>query len=938
MGKLMTLDKANLTLNSTIHDILSTEHGNAVIRKYIPAIAEYPFNGNVDWTLNSVFREEDMEMVRQAVGLDGEKLERILTDLSLRYRRGPSEEAPLKSLDELDNNSFVSGPSPMASPAHSVSLTKGLLTQLQEPPTLSLDGEWVLAEGGADADRLSKVWKDSVPAWVPGSVHTALVQAGRIPDPTVGNNQKIARLESFKTWWMKRTFILPGDFQNARLIFGGICNRCTIWLNGYKLGCHEGMFCGPEFDVSAYLQAENTLIVKLDPIPFEPIVVKGDYGNYPENNQSWKNTVVFNNVYGWHYSNLPSLGIWRTVKIREVPKISITDLFLVTRDAWAGKVDLMARLVGKIDNWSGILRACIKPANFNAEAYHFEIEVVSEEKKRNLHLQFTIPDPHVWWPVDLGQPNLYLIQISFTAEDGSLQDVHELTFGLRTIEMAPFPDGPRPNQYNWTFIINGERHFVKGTGWCTMDPLLDFSRERYDRFLTLAALQHIQLLRAWGSGMPETDEFYDLCDHKGIMVLQEWPTAWNSHLTQPIQLLEETVRQNTLRLRNHPSLAMWTSGNESTLPFGEAIDMMGRLSIELDGTRPFHRGEPWGGSRHDYTCYWGRQHLDYNLTLTAGFFGEFGLACMPNYESLARYLPDDEKHLWPPKKNGVLVYHTPVFGYADDLSRLTQYASYFVQKDCSIEQFTVGSQLSQATGVRHTLERARARWPDCTGSLYYKLNDNFPAASWACVDWYGAPKIGYYFIQDAFTPLHVCILLPRLNFAGTPVKIPIILLDDSKELDKSDWRVTVRAYNNLLSEIRQVVFNGHDSFDEPLVVGSFGLTFEESDATPLLIVAEISKNGVIADRTFYWANFESVKGCLFTLPKTRLSWKIDSNDILVKNEGNLPAVAVNITRPGHMHTFTPSDNYFWLDPGEIRRIQTNLNQDIVINAWNSDCS
>jgi hypothetical protein len=101
-------------------------------------------------------------------------------------------------------------------------------------------------------------------------------------------------------------------------------------------------------------------------------------------------------------------------------------------------------------------------------------------------------------------------------------------------------------------------------------------------------------------GQPVTDDFYDLCDELGLMVMQEWPTAWNSHKEQPYGVLEETVRLNTLRLRNRPSWVMTTGGNESSDPFGPAIDMMGRLAIELDGTRPFHRGEPWGGSRHAY--------------------------------------------------------------------------------------------------------------------------------------------------------------------------------------------------------------------------------------------------------------------------------------------------------------------------------------------------
>ena len=119
--------------------------------------------------------------------------------------------------------------------------------------------------------------------------------------------------------------------------------------------------------------------------------------------------------------------------------------------------------------------------------------------------------------------------------------------------------------------------------------------------------------------MVETDDFFDLCDRKGIMVMQEWPTSGNSHTTQPLAMLERSVRDGTLRLRNHPSLVIYTGGNEIGHPYGLAIDMMGHLNIELDGTRPFHRGQPAGGSTHDYAIYWAGRHIDHAFVMKAIF-------------------------------------------------------------------------------------------------------------------------------------------------------------------------------------------------------------------------------------------------------------------------------------------------------------------------------
>ncbi len=837
-----------------------------------------------------------------------------------------------KSLDEIERVEFAPRFTPWDDEPESLALDNSPITHPQGTEVLSLDGSWQLAEGGKLADRLDGQWSDAIPANVPGSVHTALVEAGILPDPSFGLNQAIARQESFKTWWMRRDFSCPAELRGDELMFEGVANSCTVWLNGNMLGSHEGMFGGPDFDIAGLLQADNTLIVRLEPIPFESW---NPSGTNPDNNGSWMRTVVFNNVYGWHYSNLPSLGIWRSVSIRDKPPVRIEHPFARTVDAQAGIVELALQFVGNAEGWSGTLSGSVEPENFAGRRYAFKYPVASEAGELKKSLRFQVPDPKLWWPVDMGEQNLYRVTLSFLPDNSGEADIHSFTLGLRTIAMEPLPQGPQPDLYNWTFLINGEPMFIKGSNWCTLDPLMDFRRERYERFIKLAAMQHIQMLRPWGSGMPETDDFYDLCDRYGILVMQEWPTAWNSHVTQPYGMLEETVRRNTLRIRNHPSLAMYGAGNESGQPFGPAIDMMGRLSIELDDTRPYHRAEPWGGSSHNYNCYWQREHLDHNLNMTSIFFGEFGLACSPVYESLMRYLPEDEQDLWPPREDGAFAYHTAVFNKYEGVSRLMQYANYFVPADCSLEDYTVGSQLSQAVGIRHTLERARCRWPESTGVLYYKLTDNYPAASWACVDWYGAPKIGHYFFQDAFAPLHACVLFTSLNNMGTPLSLPVYLLDDASELADASWQVLVRAYDGGMQLIKSAGFEGRGTVRSPHALGDFSLSYQQTDTVPLFVVAEVWKDKALADRSFYFVNYEAVKGSLFNLPQSALSLEVDGSEAIVSNTGTLPAVAVHVSRPGHLDTFEVSDNYFWLDAGESATLEVSSGSGLTVGAWNA---
>ena len=832
-----------------------------------------------------------------------------------------------QSLDAVDFASYHAGPAPMDSAPKEITLVKGRAAVEAGPVTLRLDGEWQMAENGVETDRLTQPWADAIPAPVPGRVHSALQASGKIPDPKFGRNDTLARAKSFQTWWFKHTFTRPAGITGGRLVFDGVAIHSSIWLNGTKLGEHEGMFGGPIYDVAALLRDDNVLIVKLDPAPTGPIV--------NGLNKGWKTTVVFNNVWGWHYSYIPALGIWRSVWLEGAPTVKMAAPFIATHEAQAGVMDLAVSLLGPATGWKGEISGTIEPENFQGQPFQFKQAVESSTTSAVLRLRFAIPDAQLWWPNGLGAQNLYRLSLSLKAGGGGVGDSKVSTFGIRTIKMAPQPGGPNPEKYNWTFVVNGRPTFIKGSGWCTMDSSMDFSRAKYDRFLSLAKQQHVQLLRAWGCGMPETDDFYDLCDRYGILVMQEWPTASDSHDEQPYDALEETVRLNTLRLRNHPSLAMWGGGNETKKPFGKAIDMMGRLANELDGTRPFHRGEPWGGSMHSYDSWWGDQPLYSSYKATALFFGEFGTASMPVMESVLRYLPEDEKNQWPAPKDGSFAYHTPKFNTKGDIPKLQRLAGYFTAGN-TLGEFIRGTQLAQAVGNRVILERARTRWPECTGALYYKINDNYPAASWSTVDWYGAPKIGHYLIKDSFAPLVAVAIFDKSTSYGEPLSVPIFLLDDADALKDSPWEVCVRAYGSNLKLIKEAKYAGSGSVAKVKPLGAFKLEAAQTMTTPLLMVMDVRKAGKLVQRNYNFTNFEPVKDCLFTLPKSTVTMKVANGTAELKNTGSLPALGVSIGRPGHLDTFTAEENYFWLDAGEAKTVKVSDVEGLAVGGWNVD--
>lgn len=830
-----------------------------------------------------------------------------------------------KSLDEIDRDSFAARY--VLAELPSVSLTPvEAVEPVEKPCELSLDGLWLMAEGGDERTRVGQSWSDALEAVVPGSVHTALVANGVIPDPYIGQNDSIAEKQSYKTWWFCRRFSLDELPANPLLSFGGVANRCTVWLNGHKLGTHEGMFGGPDFAVKKYLKKENTLVVKLDPIP------QMFLGNWPPNaNESWKYTVVFNCVYGWHYAQIPALGIWRTVKLIDRSPVEIESPFVSTRTLQGDM-----RLVVTLDKVSapvkGTLQVKVSPRNFEGEPQYFKYEINSSKKAEQLSFDFKIDNPRLWWPNDRGEQNLYDMELSFVPRNGGTPDVERTSFGIRTIEMAPFPEGKREDRYDWTFVINGRPMFVKGTGWCTMDALMDFPRERYDRLLRIAKSQHVQMLRAWGGGMPETDDFYDLCDQYGILVIQEWPTAWNSHNTQPFDMLQETVVRNTKRIRNHPSLVMWGAGNESDKPFGPAIDMMGRLSIELDGTRPFHRGEAWGGSDHNYNCWWDDVHLNHNLNMTSPFWGEFGIASLPHIESVERYLAE-EKDIWPSREGGHFRHHTPIFGTMGEFGKLTQYSGYFMP-DTTLAEFITGSQLAQVVGVRHTLERARTRWPETTGALYYKMNDNYPGVSWSCVDYYGAVKPVHYFVQKSFAPLTGVVLFDRTNLASQEVSLPVYLLDDCNRLEGKEYRVDVTVYNDRLDTIVCRTFEGRGDTRPVVSLGNLDLTRTQTKSTMLFVVVDVVSGGDRLARNYYFTNYEVRRGVIMSMPRTDVTMKREGRHITLTNTGERPAIGVYVESPGHAHEFVASENYLWLAPGESHCVEVDVDYPVVVKGWN----
>ncbi len=828
----------------------------------------------------------------------------------------------VKSLDQIEKELFEVGKAPFEYEETRLSVTDSRVFASAGNKVFSLNGEYTLIDGGDEQPDFS----GGITANVPSTVQTALFENGLIPDPMFGKNDKFARQAAYKIWWYKKEFDYNGECIRPTLCFDGVCHKAHFWLNGKYLGSHEGMFGGPFFRVDDILEIHNTLIVKIENSPADP----KHYSEYADYDDGWKNGVVINCVYGWHYACIPTRGIWADVYLSSTPKLSLERPYILTEDYKTGKIGICTKAVGEN---SGTVNVKISPKNFKGKEQFFTGDFsVSGEK--NLHFTLNVDNPKLWWPNGYGEQPLYNVTVSFETDDDLVQEFNEV-IGIRQIKMLPENGTPKSDHYNWKFTINGKYIFIKGTNWCTTDALLRCTNERYDRFLTLAKHQNLQLLRAWGGGLPESDYFYAKCDELGLMVQQEWPTCWDSPKTQPAKALIETAYLNTIRIRNHPSLVRWAGGNELSECDEPSMKRMAQLAFELDGARPFHRTSPYAGSLHSYGTYWEMEEMDSALNLRAPFIGEFGMASAPNYESVLRYIPPEEANQTIDRNAKTCFnYHSPRFNEFlwpenyNDLDHLLMRSSEFLDiKD--IKDFVLGTQLAQATAIRHTLEGQRADI-GAYGVCYYKLTDVYPACSWSTVDYYGVPKIPYYIIKNAFAPIHAMLEIKSITAADC---FNIYLLDDNAKLSDKEVSIKVNAFDGNLKQIAETKV---ETVPKSRVnsVGEFKLDQKQQEDVRFISVRLFEGENLIDD-TFYILNYKN-KNCLKSLPQADLKAEVKDEFLYIKNCSDVPAVGVFIENIKNDTKFTAQDNFLFIHPKSERKIKVNIMDGISVRALNSN--
>ncbi len=855
------------------------------------------------------------------------------------------------------------------------------------------------------------------PVTVPSTVLTGLVANKIYPDPYSGLNNMLIPdasdefnkkydLERFshlpnnpnpwkKSYWYRTVFNVPtaDNGRHFQLIFKGINYRAAVWVNGQQIADSTkmaGMFAEYSLDVSKLIKAgsENVLAVKIYPLDYpglpstEQLEALGDfYPNGGPTGDIGKNVTMLCSV-GWDW--VPpvrdrNMGIWLPVYLRTSGGVTIANPKIVTTlpklpDTSLAKLSLNLKLLNhKQSDENGKLTVTISPENFNGKPFQFSKSVsISKNASSTIDLngentkELNIANPYLWWPNGYGKPNLYRIRLQYVSNTG-ISDDTSFIFGIRTVSTKAVDVN---KTWRRDFYVNEKRLHLTGGAWVP-DMMLNRDSTRYDYEMHLCRNANINLVRIWGGGVTPCDEFFEAADRYGLLV---WSDFWITGDTQgefkgspdwPIEgnVFIKNVKSTILRIRNHPSLLVWTGGNEGHAR-KEIYDVMRESIITLDGTRPYIPSssgfaklpEGWKSSWPDnlptgvysggpYT--WQDPKVYYNRAIAGGdwvFKDETGIPSQPPYNIMSKIIPNlvwDNKLPFP--LNNTWGYHDAATGNG----RWDLYYNEMVKRygePSSMEDFCNKMQLMNAIGYQGIFEAAGHKLNDIGGVMLWKLNAAFPSVVWQVYDWFLQPNAGYYFMQNACEPVHIQLNLVDLKVLvinrthkpvpGLVAQVEIFSLD-SKLLFNEEKNISLTATNVKESTSLSSVLSG-----------TKGVNF--------VVLNLKNSTGKVISHNVYWLSNDGNYKSLNEMQKTTVQTKV-LNAVKGKSEKSWKIQITNSTnkiaffiRPQLMvegEELLPSywsANYFTLAPSEtttvtvscpIAKLKAN-NPAIIISGWN----
>ena len=659
-------------------------------------------------------------------------------------------------------------------------------------------------------------------ATIPGNVELDLMAAGILPDLYFADNVSSAEAYEGYDWWYEKEFELSSlpESGEAWLRFNGIDTIAECFLNGVKLGATDNMFVEHEFDVTSLLkQGKNVYAVHIYSAAKHAEKFDGSsyFLAFPE---CYDNLHVrkASHTYGWDIMpRLMSAGIWRDVELILKPQVRLTQVHFDTmfvKENLLGLKIFYDTSVPSTDYKHYTVKFDICA---DGSEYHLEYPLRSKFGAAFPYLK----DVKLWWPNGYGEQNLYDVTASLM-KDGVAVDSQSFRFGFRHIKLHRSAIAQENGFY---FTVNNEKIFCKGANWVPLDVLHSRDKAKYYECVKNYHDSNCNMVRVWGGGVYEDEEFFEYCDQFGILVWQDIMLSCHSYPMNEAfcNALSTEVKKFARKVRNHPSLALYCGSNETDWSFfcvglDPANDKLTRKVIpealfEEDPHRDYVPSSPYftpetvekyGGrfsldlSDHEYQrqelpeeqYWWHRDDFRGFATQKHNFIAEIGYSGAPNLESMEKFLP----------KDAISDFDSPAWkahSYSTDGNLTHSVTHYFGEMPEAFGDYIFASQCSQAEAYKYLMETTRIRRKWCSGILLWNMRDAWPEMTSSLVDYYGSKKLAFYVVKNSNEPLQVL-------FEEKDGKAYILLSNDTMRDEVGEYRI--------LNADGKVVLEGKASF------------------------------------------------------------------------------------------------------------------------------
>ncbi|SEH52393.1 beta-mannosidase [Rhizobium tibeticum] len=630
---------------------------------------------------------------------------------------------------------------------------------------IELNRGWILTCNVAGRHDLPT----EIPAKVPGCVHLDLLANRLIPDPYLDVNEITNDWVGKQDWSYRCVFNASPDAGKVReLVFDGLDTVATIALNGEELGRTSNMHRTYRFDVSERLKrGSNELVVTFRSAYAYGAEMEAHYGYRPNNYPGPGNLMrKMACNFGWDWGpTLVTAGVWKPVRLESWDRARLAETRVsATLAGGDGRVTVRAR-IERQDGVGARLVASIAGISHVAEL---------AEGSDEIEFQLTVPAPQIWWPHHLGAQPLYALRIELRdSVSDNLLDAYVKEIGFRSVRLDTAPD---EHGSAFTFVINDVPLFLCGANWIPDDCFPSrVMAERYVSRIEEAKRANVNLLRVWGGGIFERDEFYEACDRAGMLVWQDFLFACASYPEdEPLRSeVEAEVRDNVVRLMPHASLIVWNGNNENIWGFDEwgwrpiikegeswglgyYLGILPKLCAELDPDRPYYPGSPFSGTMEiepnadEHGCkhiwdVWNDVGYEVYRNYIPRFCSEFGWQAPPNWATIEESVHDAPL---TPTSNGVFHHQKATQGN----DKLMRGLAGHLPVPQTMDDWHFATQLNQARAIRFAIEHMRSHRAVCKGAVVWQFNDCWPVTSWAALDSAGRRKPLWYAMQQAFDP------------------------------------------------------------------------------------------------------------------------------------------------------------------------------------------